>query len=125
VLALSLGASESDSRWLRLIGPDTYMVFGADVSRYQASVLNDFFPLRLPASLESAKDIRRTLTIENRNSGEVHWLTVMTGTFAKRSEDNPDPGFAVLDANTAIVGDPENVRDALRRWAKPEPPDER
>jgi hypothetical protein len=113
-----------------LIPPDARCVIGFDLARYEQSKLATLYPFVLDSRLsevieqKGAGQLRHLVIIEGApSSAEMLPLTILSGAAADfaPSKDNPsgafdDGRFAIVDASTAIVGDPQSVREALDRW---------
>lgn len=135
---LACQAAEIDGSLLRLIGPQTKLVYGVDVERYQQSAMADFFP---PSS-DGALGVRRLLVIQDEaNSARAPWM-IVTGTrpWPPVPKDADGEAFVVatyrgvpivlrertgvarLDFSTQLFADPAGVRTAIDRWLSQDAP---
>jgi len=110
---LPLAGAELNARVLKLIGPDAQAVFGADVERYHESPLERLFPL--VGYPKAAGTIHQFLEIRGGAAGEEQPLVIWTGSPHTADEDGAAQ-LTMLDASTAIWGDPAAMETAMQRW---------
>jgi hypothetical protein len=111
VLATYLAAQPLSPKMLNLIPADAKLVYGIDTVRHLRSELKFFFPLGVFGMGAAIGEVRHLVSAE----GLAGRLTILDG------PEGPNQSFTRLDAQTAIFGEPEIVREAKARWGPQKP----
>ena len=119
-LGASLFAGQVDPRLVNLVGPDARMVTAVDYVRGGQSALIHFLPMGITSEVPP-QGIERSIQVRNTSPDNPDPLTILVGSIASLPSD---AGNRVrrLDHATVLVGDPQEVDHAARRWAGREAP---
>jgi len=131
-LASVLSAEPLSPRLANIIPSDARSVIGLDFTRYQHSTLRMLYPALLEGGLaealgsEGVQQVRQVVVVERSADSGRGSLTILrvSGPLAIASDSaladsGPNGVVALLDASTAVVGDPGSVQDAVERWNHP------
>lgn len=129
LLAAGVAGEPLSSRVANLIPADARLIYGIDLARYQQGELNSLYPMTMDGVIESAgstwgRNVRQLIVAQrdpNRGGGRLIILIGAPATPFSSAEPNlaelvQDGRFALLDAATAVFGDPEIVREAVSHW---------
>ena len=124
VVAIStLLAEECDPKILRLIGPDARMLSGGNAQLYQKSALATIVPMMSHTVPEGTGEFVRIGTRLGQDLLVLRGLPPIPQVPAQPLEDRIEwPRATQLDSLTAVLGNPDAVREAIAHWNSKEPP---
>ena len=113
LLAVSLLSGQVNPRVWRLIGPDARAITGVNLDRYRQTALSESrsTALNLPFGATGGQAI----SISGDPKTHRAPLEIIIGDKRPPQLENSQP-FPMLDANTAILGDEDGMREAAGRW---------
>jgi len=141
LLTATLMAGEIDPKLLSFIPPDAKVVCGIDLERYRHSTLAEFYPVHFDllsagTGRDAGHQIRHVILISFGPSSIRPPMTVLQGALSlpqiqasdgERNQVSLYQGIPILSAGeagfialpsqtTAILGDEDEVREAIDRW---------
>jgi hypothetical protein len=116
---LTIQAFGADPNLLNLVTPDAKVVAGLQVDQAKLSSLGKYILGRMQPEHAAFKDLIQQASeiVFAANSDtdiSKHWVIVARGSFPAQATAQPD--LAILDNTTAIIGTPELVTAAVRRF---------
>jgi len=127
LLAAYCSAAELNSNLLRLIPADARMISGVDIDRQGNSALDRFFMSGFNSNTSRAEKV---VWIGDRTADATNGFSTLIAVIGATPSRKPEPGnsgdpleeFTKLDADISVIGDPDTIREAQRRWTIDQPP---